>query len=666
MRAPALVRSLLMVLAVSFPTLALAQFHDPTPEELKMTADPKAPGAAAVFLNIEDVTNDDHHFHSVYARIKILQEKGKDLATVEVPFGKGFNKVEAIKGRTIHSDGTIIPLEGKPEDLLIVKKGLDQYDKKVFNLPSVEVGSIIEYSYTVDSEGYYSSPDWDVQGPYFVHKAHYFFRPWKGFLQGNENGTTNKLVQSDGSEVRNILWMAILPSGVAPKADAIGQFSLDVTDIPAAPDEEWSPPLKSRVYRVNFYYSNNEGAAEFWASHIKDWSKQVNHFAEVSKSIKDAVAGIAGPADANLDKAKKIYNAVQALDNTDFSRAKSKTELQQLGLRQAKRAEDTLAQKSGSRNDIALLYLAMARAAGLEAYGAKVVNRDQNVFSATYLSLSQLNDILVILKIDGKEIVLDPGEKMAPFQTLHWKHSATSGIRQSSDDSTAVTTPFSPYAQNTIFRTGDLTLDPRGQVTGTLQFTMTGQEALRWRQEALTNDLDEVKKSFDRSLASMVPDGVEAHVDRFTALDDPYQKLVADIKVEGTLGAATSRRLLLPGLFFESRGSHPFINQETRKEPVDMLYGNSITDQVIYHLPATLSVEAAPQDSKTPWEAHAALTIKSRNDPGQITVARQLVRGFTIVKPEEYQDLRGFYQKVAAADQQQLILTTNPAPAKGN
>ena len=220
MRARVVVCLTLLLLAISIPTAAFAQFHDPTPEELKMTADPKAPGAAAVYLDYQDITNDDHHFHSVYAKIKILQEKGKDLATVEIPFGKSFNKVEAIKGRTIHSDGTIIPLEGKPEDLLIVKKGLNQWDKKVFNLPSVEVGSIIEYSYTVDSEGYYSSPDWDVQGPYFVHKAHYFFRPWKGFLQGSENGTSNTLVQSDGSVVRNILWMAILPPGAAPKAAA--------------------------------------------------------------------------------------------------------------------------------------------------------------------------------------------------------------------------------------------------------------------------------------------------------------------------------------------------------------------------------------------------------------------------------------------------------------
>jgi hypothetical protein len=67
----------------SRPALVRAQFQQPTDEELKMTADPKAPGAAAVYLNVEEITNDQLHYHSFYARIKVLTEKGKELATVD-------------------------------------------------------------------------------------------------------------------------------------------------------------------------------------------------------------------------------------------------------------------------------------------------------------------------------------------------------------------------------------------------------------------------------------------------------------------------------------------------------------------------------------------------------------------------------------------------------
>jgi hypothetical protein len=58
--------------------------------------------------------------------------------------------------------------------------------------------------------------------------------------------------------------------------------------------------------------------------------------------------------------------------------------------------------------------------------------------------------------------------------------------------------------------------------------------------------------------------------------------------------------------------------------------------------------------------------IKTTQKAGTVTINRQLVRAFTLAKAEEYQDLRGFYQKVAAADQQQLVLTTAASQAKGN
>jgi hypothetical protein len=194
---------------------------------------------------------------------------------------------------------------------------------------------------------------------------------------------------------------------------------------------------------------------------------------------------------------------------------------------------------------------------------------------------------------------------------------------------------------------------------------ISGQRALYWRQAALRNDEVEVKKQFDQWLVPMVPDGVEAHIDTFTALDNPDLSLTATVNAKGNLGLATSKRLLLPGFFFETRGAHPFVDQAKRLEPIDMQFGEVITDQVTYHLPTGLTVEGAPQDARIPWVGYAVLVTKSKTGPAQITIARLLSRAFTLVKPEQYQDLRAFYQKVAASDQQQLVLTASPA-AKGN
>ena len=675
MRKSFFLHSAVLYFAAVSPAVVYAQFQPPTPEELKMTSDPKAPGADAVYLNIEEIANDPLHYQSYYARIKVLTEKGKDLATVELPYLKGNTKIADIKGRTIHSDGTIYPLTVKPEDLMVAKAGELQIGQKVFTLPNVEVGSILEYRYDLrydDNE--FSSPQWEIQGSHFVHAAHYSFTPFKEFMPQGTPGTDTSMYLTDarGREAHSLTWSGRLPAGVTVKTSVNGSYSIDVADVPAIPDEEWMPPIKSFFYRINFYYNYTSDTAAYWLSESKLWSKDVDKFAEPSKTIKAAVDGLIAPGDSDLDKAKKLYDAVQALDNTDYSRHKTETEMKQLKIKEARHAEDTWAQKSGSSEDIAMLYLAMLRAAGLTAYAVKVVDRDRAVFDFTYMSLDQLDTTVVVLSTGGKEIVLDPGEKMCPFQVVNWRHSYAGGIGQSAQGVSYSVTPAQAYKDNTMNRVANLTLDAQGGITGQIQIIMVGQKALRWRQFALRNDGAELKKTFDHDeLEGVLPEGVEAHVDHFLAVDQPDVNLMAIVKVTGSLGTATAKRILLPGLFFATHGHVPFVNEEKRLEPVDMQYADRVTDDVTYHLPPGVAVEGAPQDTSVSWQGHALFMIKSKAGPNQIEIANSLARGFTIAKPEEYQDLRGFYQKVAAAEQAQLVLTIAPAPAaapqgKGN
>jgi len=299
----------------------------------------------------------------------------------------------------------------------------------------------------------------------------------------------------------------------------------------------------------------------------------------------------------------------------------------------------------------------MLRAVGLTAYAMRVVDRNLGLFMREDLDYDQLDDTIVILSSGGKEIVLDPGEKMCPFGTVHWKNSDAGGLRQNASGTIIATSPQQAYNANTTQRIADLTLDPHGAVDGNLRFVMTGQKALYWRQKALENDEAEVKKQFDEWVKAMVPEGVEAHIDHFTALDDPDSNLEAIVKANGNAGTETSRRLLLPGSFFESQASYPFVNQDKRVAPVDMHYGELISDRVIYRLPSGLQLESAPQASKIPWANRAALQIDSKSDSGHVVIDRTFGRAFTFTKTDEYQALHDFYQKVATADQQQLVLT---------
>jgi hypothetical protein len=96
-----------------------------------------------------------------------------------------------------------------------------------------------------------------------------------------------------------------------------------------------------------------------------------------------------------------------------------------------------------------------------------------------------------------------------------------------------------------------------------------------------------------------------------------------------------------------------------------MHFAERVTDIVTYHLPDGMTVEGAPADAKVSWPNHALLLVKSTAKPGSLEIVHSEARAFSTAKPEEYGDLRGFYQKVAAADQEQLVLTAATG-SKGN
>jgi len=235
-----------------------------------MTADPKAPGAAAVYFNVEEINNDPLQFHSFYARIKVLQDAGKELATISIPYESDNETITDFQGRTIHADGTVIPFRGKPQILLepktTMKKGVQrQINHKVFNLPNVEVGSILEYRYTLRYEGNLdqfsnlrgriSSPQWAIQRPYFVHKAHYVFMPMKEFLPRNQTQPVMSEMANDhqsthGIQLNILKWNLNLPEGANMILTGFDHYVLDVTDIPPAAD------INSAQYFVFFHYEN--------------------------------------------------------------------------------------------------------------------------------------------------------------------------------------------------------------------------------------------------------------------------------------------------------------------------------------------------------------------------------------------------------------------------
>jgi Domain of Unknown Function with PDB structure (DUF3857) len=247
----------------------------PTQEELQMTAEPEAPGAVAIFLLRDERADDKVHMHSTYVRLKILSEKGKQYADQEINYeGRQF-RIAEVEGRTIHSDGTVIPFTGKPYQKLVEKSGNEKYKATVFTLPDVQVGSIIEYRYVLEYESnLVVAPRWYLQGPLYTRKAHFFFLPTEHLLEDGHGGVIPGRVG----------YTAVLPAGSSVVYSPAGKsYSLDVEKIPAYPQEEYMPPIHNFTVRTLFYYTIAKTTDEYWSTEGKYWSKNVDRFIDEGK-----------------------------------------------------------------------------------------------------------------------------------------------------------------------------------------------------------------------------------------------------------------------------------------------------------------------------------------------------------------------------------------------
>jgi Transglutaminase-like superfamily len=691
----------ILLLGASAPLVSYSQFQPPAADELSMTSEPKAPGAAAVYLYREEVTDDAHHFRTVYARLKILTPEGVAATTVHIPLNKNFVyyakgenssqfasaysnnwaqpdinhsgedapvdsdsfnvplDIGAVEGRTIQPDGKIVPLTGPQSQFLKFVKNRSNGVRDVsFTLPDAKVGSILEYRYQVRYDRYEQGPDWRVQQQYFVRRAHYAFTPAEQMQRAESAGQTggvsdSALVDRHGAFMTDIVSSANLPAGTAVHKDALGRYALDVTDVPAIPNDPFAPESAGQAYEVNFFYTPSSEERDFWQKQMALWMKLVNGYTAATPPLQHALQEIVASSDTPADKAKKIYAYVQRFENTDFN-ANGVPDVDSDWIPRG-RVEHLLDTKKGSSNQLALMYLALTRAAGLNARPVRIASRSHRLFAVSYMSVDQLDTVVIGLTIDGKETLADPGTKMAPYGTLHWAHAGAGGVTMTDNKIDLLVTPLEKNSDNLTLHVGTLNVDAKGSLSGSLKVAFTGQKAIELRQLALTANPDAVKTSVDQLLASSAPAGVSAKVDHIAYLDDPSRQLLAVVNVSGSL-AASNGHIELPRAFFESTEANPF-PAASRATPVDVRYPSQEQEQITYTLAPGLSLQQKPEDDVAKYEPNAIYQLKAKADGSTVVSTRVLVRGFTLLDPKDYSALSDFYQKVTKYDQERIVLS---------
>jgi Domain of Unknown Function with PDB structure (DUF3857) len=610
-----------------------------SPEELKMTGEPKAPGAPAIIL-YRQIDRDDSGYtrrEYNYVREKIFTEEGRKYADVEIPFFKEQAEVHSIKARTIRPDGTIANFDGKIYEKEIIKARGFKYLAKTFTLTDVQPGSLIEYHYTIDSQGLDSR--WTLSEELFTKHGKYSLKPYAGFsLQWS--------------------WPNGLPEGTTRPAKQGNVISMEARDIPAFQAEDDMPPEETIKFKVDFVYTVGpleKDPDKFWRNVGKRLNDYVEGFTGKRRAMEQAVGGIVSPSDSPEVKLQKIYARVQQFRNTNYERQKTEQEQKREREKEISNVEDLWKRGYGNSLEIPWIFLSLARAAGFEAYPVWVSSRSHHFFDPRLMNAYDLNANVVLVKLNGKELYLDPGSPFTPFGLLRWEETGIRGLKLDKDGGSWVTTPMPESSVSRIERKADLKLTTEGSLEGRLSVTYSGVEAAWRRVEERNEDETQRKKFLEDEVKGTVPVGIDVEITNKPDWNSSAPTLVAEftLKVPGWVSGA-GRRALMPVGMFSAQEKH-MCEHATRVHPLYFPYMSETLDDARIELPLGWQVSSLPQPLTN--DAHVILyALKVENDKGTLHIERRLRRELISLEQKYYPALRSFYQTVRTGDEQQVVL----------
>ncbi len=636
----------LVLAAAEFSTVIVRAgvgFPPISPEELKMTSEPLAPGAPAIIL-YREVDRDDStrglvHEDS-YIRIKILTEEGRKYANIELPFVKDIDEIVGIRARTVRPDGSVVEFDNKVFEKYLVKARGVRVLAKTFTLPAVEPGCIIEYSYTYDLKHVYGS-QWILSADLFTKNARFSLKPF-----------TNSYVPI------YLRWSwNYLPPGADPKQGPDKVVRMEASNIPAFQTEDFMPPANELKSRVDFIYAEESpGDLEtFWKRVAKKWNDRLESFVGKRKAMEEAVAQIVSPNDPPEVKLRKIYDRVQQIRNTSYELRKTEQEAKRENEKPAENVEEVWKRGHGNGIQLTWLYLALVRAAGLEAYGCWVSDRKQYFFTPKTMESGKLDANVVLVKLNGKDLYFDPGAEFTPFGLLTWTETGVPGLRLDQDGGTWMQTPLPPSSDSHMERRAHLKLSDSGDLEGKLTVTYTGLEAMYHRLDVRHADEVARKTFLEDRLKSQIPVAAEAELTNKPDWNGSETPLVAEFDVKIPAWALNAgKRVLVPAGLFTAVEKHTF-EHTNRVHPIYFEYPYEKLDDVTIELPSGWQVASVPPEQTK--DGHVvAYDLKVENGKSTLHLTRTLRVDFMYLETKYYTALRNFFDVVRTGDEAQIVL----------
>jgi len=464
-----------------------------------------------------------------------------------------------------------------------------------------------------------------------------------------------------------------IPSNVHPVTQTDGTTTLEIANLPAFQAEEYMPPEAWVRGRVGFFYLLGPPVSRtFWMDAAKTMAEVLAPFLGDAKKLKPVVAGIISAGDSPDTQLRKLYHRVQQIRYISYEPSKTGQETRRENLKENKNVEDVLKHDYAYSNEINLVLVALARAAGFEAAPLRLKSRDTGFFAGEYPNLSQLDAMVVWARAGEKDYLLDPATQYCPFDLLPWPETAATGIAITagltslkSNESIAnfdslITTPGPTSETAMIERNTVVQLNGEGDVDGTIEVRFVGQEALSRRIAARNMDEAARKKVLEEEIKGWVSIKAAVELQGTVNWDQPEQELRANFTVKvPAYATATGRRLLLRAGLFEGRAEA--FQDANRIHDIYFPHPFEEVDETTWKLPSGHQVRSLPE-KKSAATIFGDYAMSVENSAGALHATRHFTARLLYLPVSYYAAVRSFFNSARLSDETQIVLDTAEEP----
>lgn len=589
-----------------------------------------------------------------HTRIHIINKNGYEQANVEIPLytnGRATEKLDNLKGVTYNlENGQLVETKLEKSNVFEEKRSKNLVIKK-FTLPNVKEGSVVEFSYTIQSDFLTNLQPWAFQDERPALWSEYnlslpaFFE--YAFLS---QGFLGFLIKEQKDRVSNFTITEASGAGPTERSNitcGVTDYRWAMKDVPELKVENYTSSLDNYKSKIEFQLSafkpplNYRKILGSWEQISKELLADEDFGKNLSTAnfwLGDVVKPLLLGATTDIEKAQRIYAYIR--DNITCT--------SHSGLYTSQPLKNIFKAKNGRVSEINLLLTAMLRYADMQADPVILSTREHGFTNFIYPMLNRFNYLVSQVSIDGKTFLLDASHPRLGFGKLpdncYNGHARIVNKEAGSLELVADSLKERKVTSLFISNTG------KGLWSGAMKQTLGYYESYAVRQKVNERGKESFFKDVKKAYGIDV-DIINPAIDSLTKLEEPVA-----IHYNIDLNIDKEDILYISPMFGEAYNENPFKSAE-RFYPVEMPYTSDETYLATIEIPAGYELDELPKSMKLKLneEGEGYFEYMIAQSGRIISLRSRIKMNRATFQPEEYETLREFFNMVVAKQKEQIV-----------